>query len=111
MKRMSLKKIYRVRDALLTVSENVWHYHAMKKDDQYIVWAEDMEGSSLNANNRKHIQGIQGTVDYFTKQEEDPTADEIQDALSEFQIPFYLSSVQYEEETDYIHYEWTWEVN
>lgn len=108
---MSMQKIYKIRDILLTISDNVGHYEAMKKKDKYIVWAEDMEGQSLKANNRKGIQVIQGTIDYFTKTDGDPTVDAIQDALNDNRISFYLSSVQYEDETGYIHYEWIWEVS
>ena len=99
-----------VKEALLEVTDNVFHYEAIKKEDQYIAWAEDGEGSSVEADNRKENQSIQGTVDFFTKQEEDPMADQIQKALKRKRISFYLNSVQYEETTGYIHYEWIWEV-
>lgn len=107
---MSFKKINKVRDALLKVSSNVWHYEAMGKTDKYIVWAEDMEGGSVHGDGKKLEQAIQGTIDYFTKEEGDPTVDRIQEALNGASIPFELSSVQYEEETGFIHYEWIWEV-
>lgn len=107
---MSYRKIYRVRDALLTVTDNVGHYEALDKTDQYIVWAEDSEGETRNGNNRKLEQCIQGTIDYFTKTDGDPNVDKIQEALSEAGIPFLLNSIQHEEETEYIHFEWTWEV-
>lgn len=103
-------KINKVRDALLTVSKNVGHYEAFKKDDAYIVWAEDMEGGRVSGDNRKIEQSIQGTVDYFTKTESDTTVDAIQKALNDARIAFYLGSIQYEDETGYIHYEWVWEV-
>lgn len=98
-----------VRDALITVSENVGHYKALKKTDKYIVWAEDMEGGSSHADNRKDKQSIQGTIDYFTRTEFDEMVDKIQEALDTAEIPYYLNSVQYEDETGYIHYEWVWE--
>lgn len=107
---MSFQKIFKVRDALLTVSDNVGHYEAFRKDDKYIVWAEDGEGDTLNANNKKENQVITGTVDYFTKEEADAKVNEIQKALEKAGISFYFSSVQYEEETEYIHHEWVWEV-
>lgn len=103
-------RIDRVRTALLTVSDNVGHYEAFKKNDAYIVWAEDMEGSRVSGNNYKIEQSIQGTVDYYTKTESDTAVDNIQSALTDARIAFYLKSVQYEDETGYIHYEWVWEV-
>ena len=103
-------KIKIIRDVLNTVSDNVHHYECMKKGDQYIVWAEDSEGSSVEGDNRKDNQSIQGTIDYFTRTEFDPMVDDIQEALIDAEISFYLNSVQYEDETKYIHYEWVWDV-
>jgi len=107
---MSFQKIYRVKKALLTVMNNVGHYEAMKKTDKYIVWAEDGEGDSVHGDGIKQEQAIQGTIDYFTKNDEDENVDKIQNALEKSKISFNLSSVQYEEETGYIHYEWEWEI-
>lgn len=109
MKSMSWNKIYRIRDALLTVSKDVYHFEALKKKDKYIVWAEDGEGNSGHADNKKN-QVIQGTIDYFTKDDADPAVEEIQEALELYEISYKLNSVQYEDETEYIHYEWIWEV-
>lgn len=103
-------KIKIIRDTLLKVSDNVGHYEAKEKNDKYIVWAEDSEGSSVEGDNRKVNQSIQGTIDYFTRTEFDPIVDDIQEALIDAEISFQLNSVQYEEETKYIHYEWVWEV-
>lgn len=94
---------------------NVYHYEAFKAYDKYIVWAEDSEGESLEADNYKAEQSIQGTIDYFTKQEYDENVDKIQAALVANRISFYLNSVQYESPDEgyagYIHYEWVWEVS
>lgn len=95
----------------MKVSDNVSHYEALNKTDKYIVWAEDSESSSLNADNKKEIQAIQGTIDYFTKKDNDTVVNEIQEALKAEKVSFHLNSVQYEEETGYIHYEWVWEVS
>lgn len=103
-------KIQIIPQTLLTVSQNVGHYEAMGKTDKYLVWAEDSEGSSVEGDNKKENQSIQGTIDYFTTEEFDPDVERIQKALTENEISFYLNSVQYEEETGLIHYEWVWEV-
>ena len=93
---------------------NVYHYEAFKAYDKYIVWAEDSEGESLEADNHKAEQSIQGTIDYFTKEDMDENVDKIQAALVANRISFYLNSVQYESPDEgyagYIHYEWVWEV-
>ena len=103
-------KIKIIRNTLLKVSDNVGHYEAVEKNDKYIVWAEDSEGSSVEGDNRKENQSIQGTIDYFTRTEFDPMVDDIQEALIDAEISFYLNSVQYEDKTKYIHYEWVWDV-
>ena len=48
----------------------------------------------------------------ITRTEYDPTLDRIQEILNGFDFPFSwrLESVQYEDDTDLIHYEWTWSV-
>ncbi len=105
-----LSKLEKIPEILKTVTNNVGHYEAMDVADKYIVWAEDSEGSSVEGNNRKINQSIQGTIDYFTKQDFDENVDRIQAALTAACISFYLNSVQYEDETEYIHYEWVFEV-
>lgn len=106
-----MKCLDQIREALLTVSENVWHYEAPKQDDRYIVWAEDDGDNVLGADNAIRQQAIQGTVDYYTKSEDDPDVDRIETALRTAKIAHYLNSVQYEDETKLIHYEWVFEVS
>lgn len=103
-------KLMKIPEILKTVTDNVSHYEAMNREDKYIVWAEDSEGSSVEGDDRKINQSIQGTIDYFTKQDMDENIDKIQAALTAACISFYLNSVQYEDETEYIHYEWVFEV-
>lgn len=109
-----LSKLKVIPEILLTITDKVFHYEAVKQYDKYIVWAEDSEGSSLEADNYKAEQSIQGTIDYFTKEEFDENVDKIQAALVANRISFYLNSVQYESPDEgyagYIHYEWVWEV-
>ena len=98
-----------IRDILLTVTPDVSHYHAQNKPDKYIVWAEDGQKGSLYGDNQMTEQVIQGTIDYFTKQEYDPNVKKIQKALNDNEISYRLNSIQREEETGYIHYEWIFE--
>ena len=51
-----------------------------------------------------------GTTDLYTKQEFDPWAPALGASFDEAGISWYLSSIQYEEETGFWHYEWVWEV-
>lgn len=99
-----------VKNALLTVTENVGHYTAWDDSDRYIVWAEDMEVAALNTDNYKGGQLIEGTIDYFTRNEDDENIEKIQLALNAARIGWELNSVQYEDETRFIHYEWLFRV-
>ena len=99
----------RVKRALLTVSENVGHYEALKETPPYIVWAEE-RGNDLEADNVHAERGWTGTVDLFTKTENDPLVEAVGEALSSAGIAWYLNSVQFEDDTGLIHHEWVWEV-
>lgn len=103
-----------IPQALLSVTDNVGHYEALNETDKYIVWAEDSEGSSVEGDDKKINQSIQGTIDYYTSEEFDENVDKIQESLNAACISFYLNSVQYEsideDGTGKIHYEWVFEV-
>lgn len=104
-------KLNDLRDLLLTITPNVYHYFATGQTGNYILWAEDGEGNSQGADDTKEYQSLQGTIDYFTKTEFDPVSNQIQDALNSADIAWKLNSVQHETDTGYIHYEWLWEVD
>lgn len=108
---MEFSKIYMVRDALKRVMDDVFHYEAYEKKNKYIVWKEETEANSHVADNKKDVQVLQGSIDYFTKEDVDENVDKIQASLEIMGISFRLNSVQYEEETGYIHFEWIWEAS
>lgn len=98
-----------IGEMLAGLSDHAYHYwrSAPKGTKSYIVWAEDEEAQALNTDNLKVKQGIHGTIDYFTKVEFDEMVDDIQEGLNELEnVSFRLNSVQYEEETGFIHHEW-----
>lgn len=103
-------KLIDLRNALLQVTTDTFHYEAAFKPEKYIVWAEDNESAAGYADNHKTSQVIQGTIDYFTKTEFDPNFELIQNKLNSIELSWRLSSIQHEEETGYIHYEWIWEM-
>ncbi len=87
------------------------HYEAHKKPARYIVWAEEGEGESLDADNHKEIQTITGTIDFFSVAENDVAVSQIQTVLNSFDdVAWSLNSIQYEDDTGYIHHEWVWQV-
>ena len=104
---MTLKQ---VKDLFLTITKNCYHYHAWAQPDKYIVWAEDGQADAVHSDNKMEIQVLQGTLDYFTKSEYDPLVNTIQQTMNSADMAWRLNSVQYEEDTKYIHYEWVWEV-
>lgn len=104
-------KLKAIGDALAEVTPNCYHYYRPKMEPPFIVWAEDSEPSSLQADNRKAEQAVSGWVDYFTLTEYDATVDSIQEKLNSLPIGWRLDSVDYEEETNLIHYSWIFEVS
>lgn len=86
---------------------DVSHYRRLKSK-RFVVWAEDGEENSFHADNLKKEQQLTGTVDLFTNLEFDTIADQIQAILNSQPVGWYLASVQYEEETNLIHYQWRW---
>lgn len=97
---------------LATVSVSVFHYKRPKSvTDRYAVWQEEGEGESFYANNGRAETRIAGTLDYFTQTEFDSAVDEIQQKLQGAEgCSWRMESVQFEEETGLIHYEWAWEI-
>lgn len=99
--------------ALAEITPYCYHYwrSAPKGVKKYIVWAEDSEMNSFEADNLKQRQGLTGTIDFFTLEEFDGIVDEIQDCLQKLEgIVWSLNSVQYEDETRFIHYEWSFQM-
>ena len=91
------------------VTLDIFHSFRPSQNPPYIIW-EEIGDNGLGADNSREDQAIRGTLDYFTKTEFDGNIDKIQAALESSGAAWYLNSVQYEEETALIHYEWVWEV-
>lgn len=100
-----LKKL---RDALLTVLPDVYHFNALKTKPPYIVWAEDGQSRAMHSDGRMNLQVVTGTIDYFTKTEYDKNFHNIQAALNGLGIGWRLNSIQQEDEL--IHYEWVFDI-
>lgn len=103
-----------VKNTLEALTEKCFHYEAFFEDesekDQYIVWAEDNEYNSLGTDNYKGYQTVEGTIDYFTKSGVDEMPETIQNALNRARIGWEINSIQYEDETGFIHFEWLFRV-
>lgn len=104
-----MKCLDMIRDALLTVTDNVDHYEAFKKTDRYIVW-EEYAAESFYADDKHGARAFFVAVNYFTKQQNDPNRKKIEMALDSIDAAWNLNSIQYEPDTGYTHYEWVCEV-
>lgn len=103
MRLLSLKQLH---DAMPVTMH---HYGARKPTAPYGVWAEDQDVSP-GADNVRSTLILAGTTDYFTKTEDDANVDAIQAVFDAAGwISAQISSVQYEDDTGLLHYEWTWE--
>ena len=107
-----IRQLEIIKNALISIEGlKVYHYWHPRLEAPFCIWAEDGEGSSIQANNHKAEQVVSGTIDYFTLDEFDVMIDTIQDKLNETEnVGWRLLSVQYEPETNLIHYEWEFDV-
>lgn len=99
----------KVREALLEVSDRVYLYTAKgNQKAPYIIYGIDGENNLFGSDQRAERCDT-GYIDLFTKQARDELIKAIPDALEAAGVAFYLNSVQQEEETGLLHYEWRWE--
>ena len=104
-------KLYQIGAKFATLVTNCFHYWHPVTEAPCLIWSESGEENSFNADNHKVEQNIVGTCDYYTQTEFDTTIDSIQEALDEMGFTWTLNSVQYEDDTHMIHYEWNWGVS
>ena len=100
-----------LRDALTPLTDRAYHYHAPAREKPpYIVWAED-GANVFNGDNHHAETATQGTIDLYSLDEDDPLRSGIEETLDDLPCcGWYLNSVQYEEDTGLIHWEWVFEV-
>lgn len=99
-----------IKDLLVKLTSAVYLYTAPgNTKPPYVVYGVD-GANDLSAGNAHAERADQGTIDLFTKDPADSLITGIPSALDAEGVSYYLESVQYEEETGLIHYEWIWEV-
>ena len=81
-----------------------WSKTAKELDWDHGIVAEN-GGEDFIANDIHLERGTTGTVDYFTRDNSDIPRRTIETVLNRFG-PWSLNSVQFEEDTGFIHYEW-----
>ena len=105
---MTLKALH---DALISVSDNVFHFSVPARTQiPYIVYAEDADTALWADDQRAMLVAIQGTIDLYCKSNMYRLIRDIPRVLSDSEISFYLNSIQTEDETGLMHYEWVFEV-
>lgn len=100
-------KLKQLGEGLANISANFHHYRRVETAAPFGVWAEQFEENSFHTDNRKTNQGIHCAVDYYTAEEYDGTLDAIQNYLDGSGFEWSLDNVEYEDETNLIHYNWS----
>ncbi len=104
-------RINKLRDGLLTVTPRVYRARAHKTAAPYIVWMEDGAGDALRANGMTGEQPISGTIHLFESETTTETLSvAVQKMLNGLECAWQLGSIQHEQDTGLVHYEWAWEV-
>lgn len=93
----------------LPFAHYAWATNAKELTRDYGVYAED-GANDLIAGDVHSERAIQGTVDYYTRDDTGTPKTTIETALNNGKIAWYLNSTQFEDDTGYIHYEWVFEV-
>ena len=102
------EKLKIVRNVLVSVcGDIVFHYRRPAGTKRFVVWQEDAQETALHVNNASKEIVLTGTIDFFTPNEFDTLIDDITAAFSQSQrVKAQINSVQYEDQTGLIHYEW-----
>lgn len=94
----------RIKAALESTGLPFAHYAWSQKPPEYGVYAED-GGDDFLADGEHAERGTTGTIDYFTRDDSGSIRDTIETALKGV-CAYRLNSIQYEDDTGFIHYEW-----
>lgn len=91
------------------VADDVFHIESHGMPDRYFVWQED-GSNDLLASGKHAEKAVTGSTDLFTRYEFDSWKEAIEESFDNYGISWRYESMQYEEETGFIHHEWYWEV-
>lgn len=82
------------------------HYAWSKAPDGDYGTYSESNGNDLIADDKHIERGTEGYINLFTRDDTDTPRVKIETALNSMNIAWNLNSVQYENDTGYIHYEW-----
>ena len=102
-------KLRLIQNLLVNVAGDiVFHYRRPASMKRFITWQEDAEDNQFSANNRSQEICLTGTIDLFTPGEYDQLVDDITSAFVQAtRAKAMLTMVDYEDETNLIHHQWT----
>lgn len=103
-------KLNQIGASFATLTTYCYHYWRPVNHFPCLIWAETGESESFHSDNRKSEQRIVGTMHCFTKTEFDTLLDDVQSMFETLGLTWSLTSVQFETETNTIHYSWSWGV-
>lgn len=98
--------VNQLKTALATTLYPFAHYawsHAPSGD--YGVYGED-GGAELSADNLSHESKVEVVVDLFTRKDDGAPKTAVESAIRNAGGKAHLDTVQYEDDTGYIHYSW-----
>lgn len=99
-----------LKNALAETGYQFAHYGWSKAPEgDYGEFSEE-RGEDLKADGIHIESGTSGYINYFTRDDSGEPRKKIEVALNSLRIPWYLNTVQYENDTGYIHYEWGFSV-
>ena len=95
---------------LITALENTGYQFAhfawsSAPDGDYGIYAE-YSGADFIADDQHTERGTVCYVSYYTRDDSVTPRTTIENVFNSLGIPWYLNTVQYENDTGYIHYEW-----
>lgn len=100
--------VQRLSNALDTTGYKFAHFlwsHAPSGD--WGVYSED-GAETFFADGRNASSRLTGSVDYYTRSDAEEVKTKIETALKTSGLAWWLESIQYENDTRFIHYEWRW---
>lgn len=103
-------RLKNLADEFKAISSVIHHYKRVETSAPFGVWCEISETNSDFADNTKTTQGVSVQLDYYTQEEFDGVIDSLQAYLNENGFPWNLDSVQFEDDTNLIHYSWSFTV-
>lgn len=82
------------------------HYAWSKAPEGDYGTYSESNGNDLIADDKHIERGTEGYINLFTRDDTDTPRVKIETALNSLNIAWNLNTVQYENDTGFIHYEW-----